>query len=97
MLSYDSVTLFNVFEVVLWSVLGLAILFWRALPMHWMSWNLPLACALFGFALSDYIEIQTGAWWQPWWLFPFKACCFLSMIYFMVLYYRHHSRNIQRP
>jgi len=29
----------------------------------------------FCFALSDFIEIQTGAWWDPWWLLLLKGSC----------------------
>ena len=35
------------------------------------------AVAFFGFGISDLIEAQTGAWWEPIWLFFFKAACVL--------------------
>lgn len=27
------------------------------------------------FGLSDVVEVQTGAWYRPWWLFAWKAAC----------------------
>ena len=34
-----------------------------------------LACAFVGFAVSDLIEMRTGAWWRPWWLAAGKTAC----------------------
>lgn len=34
----------------------------------------------FLFCLSDIVEVQTGAWWSPWWLFVWKVSCGFSMI-----------------
>ena len=34
----------------------------------------------FLFGLSDIVEVQTGAWWYPWWLFLWKSFCVMSMI-----------------
>ncbi|NES83824.1 MAG: hypothetical protein F6K10_21760, partial [Moorea sp. SIO2B7] len=31
------------------------------------------------FGLSDIVEVQTGAWWHPWWLFIWKIICVISM------------------
>ena len=34
----------------------------------------------FLFGMSDVVEVQTGAWWRPWWLFAWKALCVLAML-----------------
>jgi hypothetical protein len=34
----------------------------------------------FLFGMSDVVEVQTGAWWRPWWLFTWKAFCVLAML-----------------
>jgi hypothetical protein len=44
------------------------------------------------FGVSDLVEAQTGAWWEPWWLFVMKAACVLVF----VLAWRAHRRQ-ERP
>ncbi|NEP88963.1 MAG: hypothetical protein F6K18_20195 [Okeania sp. SIO2C2] len=39
---------------------------------------------LFGF--SDIVEVQTGAWWHPWWLFVWKSLCVLSMFCLLIFF-----------
>ncbi|WP_094673898.1 hypothetical protein [Hydrocoleum sp. CS-953] len=38
------------------------------------------------FGLSDIVEVQTGAWWHPWWLFVWKSLCVLSMFCLLIFY-----------
>jgi hypothetical protein len=45
----------------------------------------------FLFGLSDIVEVQTGAWWSPWWLFVWKVSCGLSMIILLWLYLRDRA------
>ena len=40
------------------------------------------------FGGSDIVEVQTGAWWSPWWLFVWKVSCGLSMMILFWLYLR---------
>ena len=40
------------------------------------------------FGGSDIVEVQTGAWWSPWWLFVWKASCVLSMAILFCVYLR---------
>ena len=40
-----------------------------------------LAGGFFFFGISDMIEAQTGAWWEPWWLFVLKGSCVLVLLY----------------
>jgi len=40
------------------------------------------------FGGSDIVEVQTGAWWSPWWLFVWKASCVLSMAILFWVYLR---------
>lgn len=40
----------------------------------------------FLFGLSDIVEVQTGAWWYPWWLFLWKSFCVMSMIGLLVVH-----------
>ena len=68
--------LYNEFEVVLWITISV-ILVWRsrglARPQRLIAQV--AAIAFFQFGPSDVVEIQTGAWWTPWWLFVWKALC----------------------
>ena len=61
---------YNAFEILLWSALGC-----EFVRRAWLLRGavrlrcLVAAGALFLFAASDAVEITTGAWWRPWWLF----------------------------
>jgi hypothetical protein len=53
-------------------------------------WIATLTFFLFG--LSDIVEVQTGAWWRPWWLFCWKASCVLSMVILFGWYWRDRAK-----
>lgn len=38
------------------------------------------------FGLSDVVELHTGAWWRPWWLFAWKAVCILALVVLLLDY-----------
>lgn len=42
---------------------------------------------LFGF--SDVVEVQTGAWYRPWWLLVWKGLCVLSIARLLAVYVRY--------
>jgi len=44
------------------------------------------------FGLSDIVEVQTGAWWRPWWLFTWKATCVLGMLWLLWDYLRRRRQ-----
>ena len=50
------------------------------------------ACTFFLFGISDIVEVQTGAWWRPWWLLMWKAGCVLSMLFLLVQWRRRRKR-----
>lgn len=86
--------LFDYTEVVLWPVMGLALLvagrrrrgvvrrdFWAA------------GLVLLAFGASDYAEADTGnEWWTPWWLFLWKAGCVLALAGVLVSAWRRERR-----
>ncbi|MGB8689390.1 MAG: hypothetical protein WCD53_18895 [Microcoleus sp.] len=45
----------------------------------------------FLFGCSDIVEVQTGAWWSPWWLFVWKVSCGLSMMLLFWVYLRDRA------
>ena len=46
----------------------------------------------FLFGLSDLVEVQTGAWWHPEWLFLWKSFCVMSMVGLLVVELRSRSK-----
>jgi len=77
---------FNYGEAGLWFVIALVLAVRLRMQRPW-RWLLPLAFACFG--VSDLIEVQTGAWWDPWWLFVLKAACVVVFL----LAWRSHRRQ----
>lgn len=76
----SSVDLFNLFEVYLWSIMGIGFLISAAVKPtnRWSAIAAGITLILFG--VSDWIELSTGAWWKPWWLFVWKAICVVSLL-----------------
>lgn len=46
------------------------------------------ACTFVAFGGSDIVEVQTGAWWHPWWLLVWKGVCIVVLIVLLVDYWR---------
>jgi hypothetical protein len=57
----------NAAEALLWLVVAVIV------GWHWRAGLLVLALVVF--AISDVIEITTGAWYRPWWLLVVKIAC----------------------
>jgi hypothetical protein len=74
----DFVKLFNGIEVLLWSAMGLYFLYRAGSQKCRVS--VVAAVGFFAFAGSDAVEIRTGAWWRPWWLFVWKASCVVLLV-----------------
>jgi len=51
-----------------------------------------LSAALVVFGISDYIEMFTGAWWRPVWLFAVKAVCVTVGIIISIHLYRERRK-----
>jgi hypothetical protein len=79
---------FNQFEVVLWIVAGIiCVIRGRNHPaIRWHAFVAAVAFLLF--SASDAVEIQTEAWWRPWWLFVWKAGCVLTFAWLWWTYPR---------
>ncbi len=66
----------NYGEAALWIVLGLVcagFAYARRGPLRRCAGWAAIGLVLFGG--SDIVEVQTGAWWRPWWLLVWKAGC----------------------
>ena len=52
-----------------------------------------LGIGLMAFGVSDFVEMATGAWWEPWWLLVWKGICVGVFIYiFIHLYFERRQR-----
>lgn len=86
----------NYAEAVLWwgIAAGFAIAWWRQCgqpEQRSVRRQAAIACATFFiFGITDVIEVQTGHWARPWWLFLLKTGCVLSMVILLVV---HHRRT----
>ncbi|MEZ6132029.1 MAG: hypothetical protein R3C59_25485 [Planctomycetaceae bacterium] len=89
----DYVFAFNAFEAVLWTIFGVSLLV-RAVTHPSQRGRCLLAAITFiVFAGSELMEMQTGAWWRPWWLFLWKALCVTSLVVLAVAHYRNVRAN----
>ena len=92
-MEYD--VLYNRIEIVLWAVIG-AVFLVRALRPEFRRLKLIAAAAFLLFAASDWIELYTGAWWKPWWLFALKAGCVICMFVCFLIYRFNKKRDESR-
>jgi len=51
------------------------------------------AVAFLAFAGTDLVEMQTGAWWRPWWLLVWKAACVGVLVTLAIQHYRDQSHQ----
>jgi hypothetical protein len=84
-----SVILFSGFEVVLWSVLAIVVAVRFRKSDSQLRRAARLAALFFVlFAISDAIEMQTGAWWRPPRLLVLKAVCLIGLTLCFVMLIR---------
>ena len=82
----------NAFEVVWWIGCGFVVCAksLRAEPPH-RGRGLLSALTLVLFGLSDVVELQTGAWWRPWWLAVWKGLCIAILVTCAVIHFRSRA------
>ncbi len=82
-------SIFNLCEGLLW--IGIALGFAFVYRKRRQNADLMAAAALLfmTFGLSDFVEIQTGGWYKPWWLLAWKAS---NLVGFIVVYVLHRRR-----
>ena len=88
--STDFHAVFNEIEAGLWFAIALSLAIWLRMKRPW-RWLLPLSFAVVG--VSDLIEAQTGAWWEPWWLLVMKATCVLVFLLAFRERWRQERKN----
>jgi hypothetical protein len=79
---------FNICEGVLW--IGIALGFAFVYGRRRQNGDLMAAAGLLfaTFGLSDFVEIQTGGWYKPWWLLAWKSPNLLGLAIVYALFRR---------
>jgi hypothetical protein len=85
---------FNYGEAAVWGIAGIYV-FWRSRKQHSAARILGrvASMAFLAFGVSDLIETRTGTWYDPWWLFAWKAICVLILLSCLGVYARHTRRG----
>jgi len=84
---------YNWLEGFFWIALGLFLLTTSRRSKKSRS-QFALCFLLILFGISDFVELQTGAWWRPWWLLIWKLLNALALIGFA---YRYWKENTPTP
>ena len=87
----------NYIEAVFWAIIGL-VFFIRSLSRtdRQQPQSRIAAGAFILFGVSDLVEVQTGAWWRPWWLLAWKAAC-LAVLVWLAAGYLRRQRTLRGP
>lgn len=68
----SSIDWFNLLEAIFWFAFAPLAFFALRRFSPWRE-RLLFAAIVLAFGISDLVEIQTGAWWRPWWLAAWKV------------------------
>jgi len=78
----------NLVESILWFVIGVCFLVSLLVSKSYRA-EKAIAVVLFvSFGISDLVEIHTGGWYKPWWLFVWKAIDVLGFVWLLARYRR---------
>jgi hypothetical protein len=73
--------IFNVAEAIFWVVVAVVVAVSATLSHPAFRRLGFLAAAVFlAFAITDLIEVKTGAWYRPWWLLGYNAACLAAIV-----------------
>ena len=88
---------FNLIEMFIWLIVGIAFFASRFRQSnHYKKLTFLLAVTYIAFGLSDGVEVNTGAWWQPWWLLLWKIQCVIIFA-ISLTYYLRTERRLKNP
>ncbi len=69
----------NGVEACLWFCIGMVFLVTLRRPAF-RSGKIIAAVTFLAFGGSDLVEMHTENWWDPWWLFAWKAACVITFL-----------------
>jgi len=78
---------FNFWEGVFWILIAIWFfidVFRSSKQKQWFHGLCGVAFLTFG--VSDFVELRSGAWWEPWWLLIWKGGCILGFICLYIWY-----------
>ena len=77
----------NYIEACIWELIGIIFIVKSIKSTRKNSHLFLIAAINFSlFGISDIVEVQTGAWWHPWWLFLWKISCVFVMFCLLIIY-----------
>lgn len=88
------IDLFNLLEGIFWIGLGVWLVLTRRVERKRRHTVLAVGLVLFG--LSDFVEMHTGAWWQPWWLLAWKALCVGVFVLIFIIGFNERRQQWRR-
>ena len=88
---------FNHAEAALWAAIG-AVLLWKpGAGRRGDPWLGRVAGSTFlAFGASDLVETSTGCWYDPWWLFWWKAACVACLLACLGLHALRTWKGLER-
>jgi len=93
--SLDFDQIFNLIEALLWMTISVVFLIRRRKQKNFRNLSFAASLAFFAFGISDLIEIQTRAWYEPIGLFLFKAACVATFLILLILYIKRSKETEQ--
>ena len=71
---------FNLTEGFFWLLIAAVLLSasWR--KQQFRRYLIIAALLFILFGVSDFVEVHTGVWWRPWWLFVWNAACLIGLL-----------------
>ena len=85
--------IFNFFEALLWISISLVLAYRSARNGEFRTLLLGASLSFFIFGVSDFIEMQSGAWYTPLTLFALKGACVISFVIHLVIYSKRNRKN----
>src|SRR5205809_1090278 len=77
----DADKIYNYVEVGLWSLYAIVLAVAAARVIGARRKIAIIASVAFSaFAVSDWVEASSGAWWRPWWLLVLKVACIATFV-----------------
>jgi hypothetical protein len=78
--------IFNLCEGIMWVVIALVLAINAVKQRKYRLFSIWASVSFLLFGVSDFIEMKTGAWWEPWQFLLLKVICVASFFACLVSY-----------